>query len=231
MRAILLAAGMGTRLRPLTLTTPKSLVEVNGKPMLERQIEYLQEIGVEEIIVVTGYLAEKFDYLVDKYNVKLVHNDKYNVYNNIYTMYLVREYLQDAYVMDADVYLHRNIFIENPESSLYFSAKKEDFRNEWIIKHDENRKVYDIEIGDGDDDYILCGISYWSKEDGVHIVKKLEEVVDQEDFGELYWDNIVKDNIQDLNVHLYKIDSNDSFEIDSIEDLKKVEEKLAVLAK
>ncbi|PFN07037.1 sugar phosphate nucleotidyltransferase [Bacillus cereus] len=231
MRAILLAAGMGTRLRPLTLTTPKSLVEVNGKPMLERQIEYLQEIGVEEIIVITGYLAEKFDYLVDKYNVKLVHNDKYNVYNNIYTMYVVREYLQDAYVMDADVYLHRNIFIENPESSLYFSAKKEDFRNEWIIKHDENRKVYDIEIGDGDDDYILCGISYWSKEDGVHIVKKLEEVVDQEDFGELYWDNIVKDNIQDLNVHLYKIDSNDSFEIDSIEDLKKVEEKLAVLAK
>lgn len=231
MRAILLAAGMGTRLRPLTLTTPKSLVEVNGKPMLERQIEYLQEIGVEEIIVVTGYLAEKFDYLVDKYNVKLVHNDKYNVYNNIYTMYVVREYLQDAYVMDADVYLHRNIFIENPESSLYFSAKKDDFRNEWIIKHDENRKVYDIEIGDGDDDYILCGISYWAKEDGVHIVKKLEEVVDQEDFGELYWDNIVKDNIQDLNVHLYKIDSNDSFEIDSIEDLKKVEEKLAVLAK
>ncbi|WP_410984281.1 sugar phosphate nucleotidyltransferase [Bacillus cereus] len=230
MRAILLAAGMGTRLRPLTLTTPKSLVEVNGKPMLERQIEYLQEIGVEEIIVVTGYLAEKFDYLIDKYNVKLVHNDKYNVYNNIYTMYLVREYLQDAYVMDADVYLHRNIFIENPESSLYFSAKKEDFRNEWIIKHDENRKVYDIEIGDGDDDYILCGISYWSKEDGVHIVKKLEEVVDQGDFTELYWDNIVKDNIQDLNVHLYRIDSNDSFEIDSVEDLQKVEEKLAVLA-
>lgn len=231
MRAILLAAGMGTRLRPLTLTTPKSLVEVNGKPMLERQIEYLQEIGVEEIIVVTGYLAEKFDYLVDKYNVKLVHNEKYNVYNNIYTMYLVREYLQEAYVMDADVYLHRNIFIENPESSLYFSAKKDDFRNEWIIKHDENGKVYDIEIGDGDDDYILCGISYWSKEDGVHIVKKLEEVVNQEDFTELYWDNIVKDNIQDLNVHLYKIDSNDSFEIDSVEDLQKVEEKLAVLAK
>ncbi|CAI8865741.1 L-glutamine-phosphate cytidylyltransferase [Bacillus sp. IT-79MI2] len=231
MRAILLAAGMGTRLRPLTLTTPKSLVEVNGKPMLERQIEYLQEIGVEEIIVVTGYLAEKFDYLVEKYNVKLVHNDKYNVYNNIYTMYLVREYLQDAYVMDADVYLHRNIFIENPESSLYFSAKKEDFRNEWIIKHDEHRKVYDIEIGDGNDDYILCGISYWSKEDGIHIVKKLEEVVNQEDFSELYWDNIVKDNIQELNVHLYKIGSNDSFEIDSALDLKKVEEKLAVLAK
>ncbi|MGU8761943.1 sugar phosphate nucleotidyltransferase, partial [Clostridium perfringens] len=51
MRAILLAAGMGTRLRPLTLDTPKSLIEVNGRPLLERQIEFLRERGVEEIIV------------------------------------------------------------------------------------------------------------------------------------------------------------------------------------
>ncbi|MBJ8098914.1 NTP transferase domain-containing protein [Bacillus cereus group sp. N11] len=230
MRAILLAAGMGTRLRPLTLTKPKSLVEVNGKPMLERQIEYLQEIGIDEIIVVTGYLSEKFNYLVDKYeNIRLVYNDKYNVYNNIYTMYVVREYLADAYVVDADVYLHRNIFIEKPESSLYFSARKEDFRNEWIIKHDESKKVYDIEIGDGHDDYILCGLSYWCKDDADYIVKELEKAVEQEDFSELYWDNIVKDNIGHLNVYLYEIDSNDSFEIDSVEDLEKVEEKLATL--
>ena len=103
MRAILLAAGMGTRLRPLTLDTPKSLIEVNGRPLLERQIEFLRERGVEEIIVVTGYLAEKFDYLKDKYGVKLVNNDKYDIYNNIYTMYLVREYLENTYVVDADV--------------------------------------------------------------------------------------------------------------------------------
>ena len=63
MRAILLAAGMGTRLRPLTLTTPKSLISVNGQPMLERQIEFLKEKGIDEIIVVTGYLNEKFEYL------------------------------------------------------------------------------------------------------------------------------------------------------------------------
>ena len=106
MRAILLAAGMGTRLRPLTLETPKSLVKVNNKPMLETQVEYLIEKGIKEIIVVTGYLSEKFDYLKEKYNIKLVHNDKYNVYNNIYTMYLVKEYLGDSYVIDACVNQH-----------------------------------------------------------------------------------------------------------------------------
>ena len=67
MRAILMAAGMGTRLRPLTNNTPKSLIEVNGMSLLERQIINLKEIGVDEIIVLTEYLNEKFDDIVKKY--------------------------------------------------------------------------------------------------------------------------------------------------------------------
>lgn len=74
-QVVILAAGMGKRLRPLTLTTPKSLVEVNGRPVLEKRIEYLNEIGIYEIIVVTGYLNEKFEYLKEKYWVKLIYND------------------------------------------------------------------------------------------------------------------------------------------------------------
>ncbi|EPZ59874.1 hypothetical protein H477_0707 [[Clostridium] sordellii ATCC 9714] len=144
MRAILLAAGMGTRLRPLTLTTPKSLVEVNGKPMLERQIEFLREIDIDEIIVVTGYLNEKFEYLREKYGVKLIHNEKFDIYNNIYTMYLVREYIGDSYVIDADVYLNRNFLERDIEKSTYFSGYKTGFKNEWKLEYDENNKVSNI---------------------------------------------------------------------------------------
>lgn len=97
MNAIILAAGMGTRLRPLTNDTPKALVKVNGQPIIERQIEYLKEIGINDIIIMTGYLHEKFSYLSDKYGVKLIFNDKYDTYNNGYTMYLVREYLWIGY--------------------------------------------------------------------------------------------------------------------------------------
>ncbi|AIM16246.1 CTP:phosphocholine cytidylyltransferase [Bacillus sp. X1(2014)] len=222
MRAILLAAGMGTRLRPITLTTPKSLVEINGKPMLEKQIEFLQEVGVHEIIVVTGYLAEKFEYLKEKYGVKLVHNDKYDVYNNIYTMYLVREYLPNSYVIDADNYLNRNFLLESPKTSMYFSARKPEFKNEWMIRFDDHYKITDLIPGDGENDYILCGVSYWTEEDGRYIVKKLEEAVAGGDFKNLYWDDIVKDNIHKLNVYLHEIHPNDSYEIDSLEDLEKV---------
>lgn len=228
MRAILLAAGMGTRLRPLTINTPKSLVVVNGKPMIETQIEYLQEIGVEKIIIVTGYLNEKFNYLKSKYGVTLVHNDKYEQYNNIYTMYLVKDYLANSYVIDADNYLHKNFLVKSPTNSLYFSARKRGFINEWIIRVDDKNKIVDFEIADGDDEYILCGVSYWSQKDAAKIVNKLEETIGTGDFEELYWDNIVKDLISTLNVYLQPIGSDDSFEIDSLEDLEKVQTFLRV---
>lgn len=218
MRAILLAAGMGTRLRPLTLETPKSLIAVNGKPLLERQIEFLKEKGINDIIIVTGYLNEKFEYLKEKYGLKLVFNDKYNIYNNIYSMYLVRDYLADSYVIDADVYINRNFISSDIDKSTYFSAYKKNVKNEWKLCFDENNKVNDIKIINGDG-FILCGVSYWSKNDGVLIKSMIEEELKTGDFTSLYWDDIVKNNIKDLDVRIEKINDDDIYEIDNIEEL------------
>lgn len=223
MRAIILAAGMGTRLRPLTDTTPKSLVKVAGEPMAERQIRFLKEKGIDDIIVVTGYMNEKFDYLKEKYGVKIIYNDKYNVYNNVYTMYLVREYLQDSYVTEADVYMVNNFFETELSTSAYFSGIKEDFESEWKLHYDESGKIYEIEVGPGTD-YIMSGISYWTKEDGLFIKEKLEEIIEGGSFEKVYWDDVVGKIIVDLNAHIKKINSEDWFEIDSLEDLKKAEE-------
>ena len=218
MRAILLAAGMGTRLRPLTLETPKSLIKVNGKPLLERQIEFLKEKGINEIIVVTGYLKEKFEYLKEKYGVNLVFNDKYDIYNNIYSMYLVREYLENSYVIDADVYINRNFILSDINKSTYFSAYKKDVKNEWKICFDENNKVNNIEIINGDG-FILCGVSYWSKYDAKLIKSRIENEVESGNFIDLYWDDIVKNNIKDLDIRIKKINNNDIYEIDNIDEL------------
>ncbi|MBL4932618.1 sugar phosphate nucleotidyltransferase [Clostridium paridis] len=226
MRAILLAAGMGTRLRPLTLDTPKSLVKVLGEPMMERQIEFLKEKGIDEIIVVTGYLNDKFNYLVDKYGVKLIHNKEYNKYNNIYTMYLVREYLEDAYVIDADVYIKNNMFEANPEISKYYSAKKTGFSNEWIIIHDGKNRVVDIEVGTKESAYILSGVSFWTKKSGEYIKRKLEEAVEERDFSNLYWDDIVRENLKELEIYIEKIGTNDIFEVDTLEDYNNLNELL-----
>lgn len=223
MRAIILAAGMGTRLRPLTNDTPKALVTINNEPMLERQIKFLNDVGIKEIIVVTGYLSEKFQYLKKKFNVKIIFNDKYEKYNNIYSMYLAREYLQDTYVIDGDTYLACNFFSNDINRSTYFSGIKSNFVNEWELIFDEYGKINDIIVTSGQG-YIMSGVSYWTKEDGLFLKEKLEEAIKQRDFKQLYWDNIVKENLNNVEVYIEKISGDSWFEIDNLDDLSLLKE-------
>ncbi|HEM6156764.1 TPA: NTP transferase domain-containing protein [Streptococcus suis] len=226
MRAIILAAGMGTRLRPLTLTTPKSLIEVGGQTLIERQILFLNEIGISEIIIVTGYLSEKFDFLENKYGVKLIHNDKYDTYNNFYSMYLVRDFLSDAYVIDADNYLHTNFLDSDVTISTYFSAYKRGFEDEWLLKCDDNGLVKEIVIDSGEGS-ILSGVSYWDAKSGQVLKKLIEEILESNDFCNLYWDNLVKDNLDKLIVYKRDIPSNVIFEIDNLNDFVQLQKFLS----
>lgn len=228
MRAILLAAGIGSRLRPLTLETPKPLIKINDESMIERQIKFLKEVGINEIIVVTGYLKEKFNFLKEKYGVTIIHNNKYDKYNNIYTMYLVRDYLKNSYVIEGDIYLNKNILRKNLKNSTYFSAPKYGYNNEWILESDEENNVTNIKIGSEDGSYIMCGVSYWSESDANFIIKRLEECIICKEFSELFWDDIVKDNIENLNIKIEKVKENDIYEIDSLDDLKRINDILEV---
>lgn len=225
MRAIILAAGMGTRLRPLTLTTPKSLIKVSGEPLLERQIKFLQEKSINEIIVVTGYLHEKFDFLAHKYGVTLVHNDKYDVYNNFYTMYLVKNYLSDAYVIDADNYLVENFLEADIKESTYFSAFKTDFVDEWLLECEDDNRVKNILVTSGSGT-ILSGVSYWNAETGQILNDIIDNYYLNRDYTQLYWDNVVMENLDKLTVYRKEIPSNAIFEIDSLSDLEKLRDFL-----
>lgn len=225
MRAIILAAGLGTRLRPMTDNTPKALIKVKDKPLVEYQIEYLKEKGIDEIIVVVGYLHEQFDYLKEKYGVKLVFNDKYAEYNNFYSLYLVKDYLADSYVIDADNYLFKNMFRSDINRSTYFSVYREDCENEWFLIYGDDYKVKDI-IVDSKAGRILSGVSFWDKETAEKINKFIDFAYDSNEFMDLYWDNMVKDNISELDVYVEELEANIIYEIDSVKDYNKLEKIL-----
>lgn len=217
MKAIILAAGLGTRLRPMTNNCPKALIKVQDKPLIEYQIEYLKEKDINEITVVVGYLKEQFNYLVEKYNVELVYNDKYDVYNNFYSLYLVKNKLADSYVIDADNYIFKNIFDNTLDRSTYLSVYRENCINEWFLKYDNNYKVSDILV-DSKAGRILSGVSYWDKKTSSKILEFIDKAYVSDNYQDLYWDNMVKDNITELDVYVKELENDTIYEIDSVDD-------------
>ena len=221
MRAIILAAGIGSRLKPLTNTTPKPLLEINSQSFIERQISFLKQAGINDIIIVVGYLHKKFEFLINKYNVKLIYNDKYSEYNNIYSMYLARKYLSDSYVLESDVYLSDNILDTTIKDSTYFAVEKKSFNNEWVLEFNDNKIITDISIYSGFNKYIMSGISYWNKKDGNYICTLIEEKINSNNFHNLYWDNIVQYNLHNFNIKINMLNPNSVIEIDTVDEFKK----------
>lgn len=116
-KALILAAGLGTRLAPITNDRPKSLVEVNGKPILLKQIENLKHIGVVDVTVVSGYKADILEKVVhDRYpEIKIVESVDYVNTNNMYSAYIgIKAMFPDGdiksfYMMNADVFFDASV--------------------------------------------------------------------------------------------------------------------------
>jgi DNA-binding Lrp family transcriptional regulator len=142
--AIILAAGFGTRFVPFTYQTPKGLLEVKGVPMIERQIEQLLEKHIDEIIIVVGYLKERFDYLIDKYGVKLVYNPEFAEKNNYVSLYYALDYLKRSYILMSDNWIEHNIFNRwEPESwlSCALSTNSNNTIAQWRVIADKPGRI------------------------------------------------------------------------------------------
>ncbi|EHO51887.1 hypothetical protein HMPREF9099_01688 [Lachnospiraceae bacterium oral taxon 082 str. F0431] len=161
-RAIIMAAGFGSRFVPLTFETPKGLLEVFSERMIERQIKQLHDVGIYDIVIVVGYLKEHFDYLIDKYNVKLVYNPDYSTKNNISTLHYAAEYIKgsNVYILSSDNWMRENMYHRYEPYSWYSSIYMEGNTNEWVLKFNKKREITDIKVG-GKDAYVMYGPVYF----------------------------------------------------------------------
>lgn len=216
-RVIFIAAGYGSRMNPVTLATPKPLVKVNGIRIIDTLIDAFLDKGINEIIIVRGYLKDKFDELLIKYPmIKFVDNDDYDKANNISSVYFVKDLLENAYISEADLFLKNKDVISLYHESSDFLGFKVDETDDWCFDS-ENNIITGLHKG-GYNCFQEVGISYWNKEDGNKLSKDIEEAYKKD--KTLFWEQvpllISKDN---YNVSIKQCNKDDVTEIDTYEEL------------
>lgn len=229
--AILMAAGLGSRMRPLTDTTAKPLVKVNGVPLIETVIAALEKRGISEVYIVTGYKAEQFDVISAKNGkVRLVHNPEYTTKNNINSVAVVADKMKnaDCFICEADLFVANDaVLCRELSQSGYFGKMVYGYSDDWVFDTDSNGRI--TRVGKcGEDRFNMVGVSYFKVEDAAKIAAAVLEDVKKPENAQLFWDEVVdrlvKQGKLDLVVH--EVTPSEIVECDTVEDLKKLEATL-----
>ena len=223
-RAIFIAAGLSSRLAPITLNTPKPLVRVNGTRIIDTMLDAVVAAGIPEIVIVRGYLGEQFDQLHYKYpQIKFVENPLFNECNNISSAMCVRFLFQNAYVLDADLILKNPKIIRKYEYQSHLVGIPVERTDDWCVTVDKNGYVDTVSMG-GLNGYREVGIFYWSAEDGARLAEDLQTVYCSPGGKERYWEQAPlvykKDNYR---VAVRECSAQDVIEVDTFSELKKLD--------
>lgn len=222
-RAIIMAAGFGSRLVPITLNTPKPLVRVKGVRLIDTLINAILEAGIEDIYVIRGYLKEQFDQLIYDYPmIKFVDNPFYNEANNIGSLLCAGDLLRNTYVMEGDLLLSNKKLIKKYQYRSNYLAIPMDRSDDWCF-HLENGIIKKIGIG-GENCHQIVGISYWTEEDGAKFARHIKDVYYSPGGKECYMSQVVfVKHAGEYAVTVRECSPDDIVEIDTFKELKAVD--------
>ena len=245
MKAIILAAGMGTRLRPFTMSVPKCLVPVNSKPILEHQLDALLTAGVRDVILVVGYLSELIS---DKYgikygdmNIRYVQNQIYDRTNNIYSLWLALQHLDNqVLLLEGDLVFETELLqrlIQTREPDVAIVERFQPYMDGTVIQANGpwvSRMVLKVHQGDDfDHSSSLKTVNIYKLSREVlqeKIVPQLDSHVAQRRYDQ-YYEAIFADLISEGSMRLAVLHAapNKWAEIDTLEDLQAAEKLFAAV--
>ena len=148
-KAIILAAGAGSRLSPFTDHAPKCLVPINGVPILVNALTHLRDSGIQETVIVVGHLKESiYDAIGNSFNgmkISYIESDRYETTNNIYSLWLARDHLtEDIVLLEADVFFERlllDCMLSHKQANIAAVARHQSWMSGTVVSLDKEGKV------------------------------------------------------------------------------------------
>ena len=220
-RAIIMAAGTGSRMRPVTEHTPKPLIRVKGVRMIDTVIDALHQNGIFEIYVVVGYLKEQFAGLPAQYpGLRLIENPYYDTCNNISSLYVARKHLEDVIILDGDQIIYdSSILAPEFERSGYNGVWTDNDTDEWLMTVEDGIVTACSRTG-GRGGWQLYSISRWSAADGSRLRRHLELEFEEKQNRQIYWDDVALFcHPEDYRLGMRPMEKGSIVEIDSFQEL------------
>lgn len=229
-RAVILAAGRGSRLAPLTDATPKPLVEVGGRSFLVTILHALKSAGISSITIVRGYCAAAFDGLAKAHpDIAYIDNPDWECANNISSIVHAGRagLLADSYIIEGDLYVADPTIITPVQERSNYLTVPVTSTDDWYFDADDAGRITHIGVGSARPCHQLVGISYWTAEDGARLAACAEALYREEAHRQLYWDEIaLRHFADDFAIHVRPCRREDVWEIDTVEELKALEARL-----
>lgn len=218
--AIIMAAGYSARCMPLSNVMPKGLFLVKGEILIEREIKQLLEAGIEEIIVVTGFMAEKFEYLKERYGVILVENKDFDKYNNMASLHAAQNYMKNSYILCSDNYYEENVFHKYLYTPYYSCVYSENYCDEFcVMETDENGYILDIHRG-GDRAWYTIGDCYFDEAFSKKFCAFMNEEWDNYQIRNMLMDDFHIRHIKDLPLRKKERPKDSILEFDTLEEIR-----------
>ncbi len=218
--AVIMAAGFGSRFVPMTYETPKGLLKVSGEVLIERQIKQLHEVGISDITIVVGYLKESFEYLKDKYKVKLIYNPDYSIKNNISSLHFAKNEFRNTYLLTSDIYMEENLYRKYEYYSYYAAEYHIDKTEEWKVEINRNNEILSIDPKGGSECWAINGPVFFREDLSKTIIAEIEAIYNESYAAQYYWENVLIENLSELKIHIRKFPLNTIIEFESLEELR-----------
>lgn len=217
-RAIILAAGFGMRMVPINTEIPKGLMEVKEEVLIERMIRHLHEVGITDIQVVVGFMKERYEYLIDEFQVKLVVNSEYQVKNNLHSLSKVKSSLDKTYIIPCDIWSEENPFSDFEPYSWYMVTNEQSIESTVRV----NRKRELVMIDETEQGNQMIGLCYVMGEEAKLVQEKLQEFAKKPSYDHEFWECTLQDKNKWI-IPSKVVDSEQIIEINTYEQLREID--------